>query len=54
MVKIQVDENETLNLTGSPDLFGEVGYSDNERRWSRLPRKSMVSGEVIREKDQKR
>lgn len=33
--KIQVDENETLNLTGSPDLFGEVGYSDNERRWSR-------------------
>jgi acetylornithine deacetylase/succinyl-diaminopimelate desuccinylase-like protein len=26
---------ETLALTGSPALFGEVGYTDQERRWAR-------------------
>ncbi len=26
---------ETLGLTGSPELFGEVGYTDMERRWGR-------------------
>ena len=33
--KIQLNENETLDLTGAPELFGETGFSDNERRWSR-------------------
>ncbi len=28
-------EPETLELTGSPTLFGEPGYSDLERRWAR-------------------
>lgn len=26
---------ETLQLTGSPSLFGEAGYTDTERRWAR-------------------
>lgn len=26
---------ETLALTGSPELFGEAGYTDTERRWGR-------------------
>jgi acetylornithine deacetylase/succinyl-diaminopimelate desuccinylase-like protein len=26
---------ETLQLTGSPELFGEAGYTDLERRWAR-------------------
>ncbi|MFT5856789.1 MAG: acetylornithine deacetylase/succinyl-diaminopimelate desuccinylase-like protein, partial [Verrucomicrobiales bacterium] len=28
-------EAETLKLTGSPELFGEPGFSDVERRWAR-------------------
>lgn len=32
---IQVDPNETLLLTGSTELFGESGFTDFERRWSR-------------------
>lgn len=28
-------EAETLLLTGSPALFGEVGYTERERRWAR-------------------
>lgn len=28
-------EPETLNLTGAPELFGEPGYSERERRWAR-------------------
>jgi len=27
--------SETLELTGSPELFGEAGYTDLERRWAR-------------------
>jgi acetylornithine deacetylase/succinyl-diaminopimelate desuccinylase-like protein len=29
------NEEETLLLTGSPALWGEVGYTDAERRWAR-------------------
>jgi acetylornithine deacetylase/succinyl-diaminopimelate desuccinylase-like protein len=29
------DEAETLRLTGSPELFGEPGFTDAERRWAR-------------------
>ncbi len=29
------DDAETLQLTGSPALFGEPGYSGRERRWAR-------------------
>ncbi len=29
------NEAETLQLTGSPALFGEVGFTDVERRWAR-------------------
>ena len=32
---IQVDPNETLILTGVNELFGESGFTDFERRWSR-------------------
>ena len=32
---IQVDPNETLILTGVTELFGESGFTDFERRWSR-------------------
>ncbi len=28
-------EPETLSLTGAPQLFGEPGYSERERRWAR-------------------
>jgi len=33
--KLGDSEPETLQLTGSPSLFGEVGYTDLERRWAR-------------------
>jgi acetylornithine deacetylase/succinyl-diaminopimelate desuccinylase-like protein len=29
------NEEETLDLTGAPALFGETGYTDAERRWAR-------------------
>jgi acetylornithine deacetylase/succinyl-diaminopimelate desuccinylase-like protein len=29
------NEEETLQLTGSPSLFGETGFTDVERRWAR-------------------
>ncbi|MFT4549614.1 MAG: acetylornithine deacetylase/succinyl-diaminopimelate desuccinylase-like protein [Verrucomicrobiales bacterium] len=33
--KLPSSEAETLKLTGSPELFGEPGFSDVERRWAR-------------------
>ena len=33
--KLPGDKDETLQLTGSPELFGEPGFSDTERRWAR-------------------
>jgi len=33
--KLPLSEEDTLKLTGSPSLFGEVGFSDHERRWAR-------------------
>ncbi|MGI9242796.1 MAG: dipeptidase [Verrucomicrobiales bacterium] len=33
--KLPFDESETLKLTGSPELFGEPGFTDAERRWAR-------------------
>ena len=33
--KLPVAADETLKLTGSPELFGEPGFSDAERRWAR-------------------
>ncbi len=32
---LPVHEAETLGLTGAPELFGEAGFSDAERRWAR-------------------
>jgi acetylornithine deacetylase/succinyl-diaminopimelate desuccinylase-like protein len=32
---LPVPEGETLELTGSPELFGEAGFTDAERRWAR-------------------
>ena len=33
--KLPDSEPETLAMTGSPELFGEAGFSDLERRWAR-------------------
>ena len=33
--KLPGGEEETLHLTGVPQLFGEPGYTDHERRWAR-------------------
>ena len=33
--KLQGGAQETLALTGVPELFGEPGYTDHERRWAR-------------------
>ena len=33
--KLPFGEAETLKLTGSPELFGEPGFTDAERRWAR-------------------
>lgn len=33
--KLGDTEKETLALTGSPELFGEAGYTELERRWAR-------------------
>jgi len=33
--KLPFDEADTLRLTGSPELFGEPGFTDAERRWAR-------------------
>jgi len=33
--KLGDTEKETLTLTGSPELFGEAGYTELERRWAR-------------------
>ena len=32
---LPVPADETLELTGSPELFGEKGFTDAERRWAR-------------------
>jgi len=32
---LPIDKDETLQLTGSPELFGEPGFTDAERRWAR-------------------
>ena len=32
---LPVNEAETLELTGSSELFGEIGFTDAERRWAR-------------------
>ena len=33
--QLPIDKDETLQLTGSPELFGEPGFTDAERRWAR-------------------
>ena len=33
--QLPVPADETLSLTGAPDLFGEAGFTDTERRWAR-------------------
>ena len=33
--KLPIPEGETLHLTGSPELTGETGYTELERRWAR-------------------
>ena len=33
--RLPVPADETLDLTGAPELFGEAGFTDTERRWAR-------------------
>lgn len=33
--KLPIKDEDTLNITGSPALSGEAGFTDAERRWSR-------------------